>query len=278
MKTSRSAYALLLPVCLLYCGLFVAPFFWFLAVSFYRMSNYRLQAAFSVENYAKVLTTNLGTVGFTVGLAACVAIVTVSAGFVYAWFVRFKAGRFADAFLLVAVLTLFGGYLMKIYAWKTILGNEGVINSGLLVSGIIAEPLTWLLYTPFAVIVTLVHFLLPFAVLPIYASLRGISDTELEAARDLGASPVALFRSIIVPRAKAGISAAFALCFLVSSGDYVTATLVGGKLTMMGNLIAPQFGTFFNWPMGAAMSFTTLAASAIVLGVLLAILGRIGIR
>ncbi len=278
MRENGRAYWLLAPAGLLYAALFVIPFVYFFAISFFVVRYYQLQPAFTFANYAKTLTTNAGTIAFTVGMALAVTAATVSLGFVYAFIVRFKAGRWADLLLLIAVLTLFGGYLMKIYAWKTILGNQGVLNTGLLGAGLVEAPITALFYTPFAVVVTLVHFLLPFAILPIYSSLRGITDVEIEAARDLGASPFATLRDVVVPRAASGILGAFALCFLVASGDYVTPTLVGGTMTMMGNLIAPQFGSFFNWPLGAAMSFTTLGVAVTIVAAAAWLLGRVGRR
>ena len=154
---------------------------------------------------------------------------------------------------------------MKVYAWKTILGNEGVLNTALMAMGIISTPISALLYSPGAVVVTLVHFALPFAVLPIYAAMRGIRNIEIEVARDLGASQATAFSTIIVPRCRAGIVTAFSFSFLITAGDYVTPTLVGGKQTMIGNLIAPQFGTMFNWPLGSAMSFIMLAISVLVI-------------
>ena len=112
---------------------------------------------------------------------------------------------------------------------------------------------------------TLLHFALPFAVLPIYAAMRGIKNIEIEVARDLGASPAKAFSTIIVPRCRAGIVTAFSFSFLITAGDYVTPMLVGGKQTMIGNLIAPQFGSMFNWPLGSAMSFVMLAISVLVI-------------
>ncbi len=101
-------------------------------------------------------------------------------------------------------------------------------------------------------------------------------DAEIDSARDLGASPSAVLRDIVIPRARPGIVAGFALCFLIAVGDYLTPQLVGGTMAMFGQLVAPQFGTFFNWPMGAAMSFSILGLSLVVLAVLNLLLGRIG--
>jgi spermidine/putrescine transport system permease protein len=165
---------------------------------------------------------------------------------------------------------------MKIYAWKTMLGGDGAINSALMTLGLIDQPIRVLFYSPLAVVITLTHFLLPFAILPITAALRGITDAEIESARDLGARGFEVMKDIIVPRARAGIMAGFALCFLISVGDYLTPMLVGGTMAMVGQLIAPQFGTYFNWPLGSAMSFSILSASLIILGIVYAALSRVG--
>src|SRR5262249_9884481 len=144
-------------------------------------------------------------------------------------------------------------------------GHQGALNTALLTLGLVAEPITALFYTPGAVVVTLIHFLLPFAILPIYSSLRGVSEIEIEAARDLGAGGWRIVAGIVVPRCRPGLTAAFTLCFLVSAGDYVTPVLVGGTLAMFGTIIIPQFHNFFNWPLGSAMSFTMLILAVVII-------------
>src|SRR4029079_11039871 len=99
-----------------------------------------------------------------------------------------KHGRCGDLLLIATLITLFGGYLVKIYAWKSILGADGLLNQALIAIGLTAHPLAFLIYSRTAVVIALVHFLLPFAILPVYAALRNVSETTVEAARDLGAS------------------------------------------------------------------------------------------
>ena len=255
------------PAGLVFTALFVVPFAYFLAISFWSVQFYRLAPGFSLHNYRQAVTSYAGIGGFTMVLALITATATTVLGFLYAYIIRFKAGRWAMPLLSTAMLTLFGGYLMKIYAWKTILGNEGLLNSALIGLGLTDRPVAALLYSPGAVVVTLLYFLLPFAILPIYGALRGLREIELEAARDLGAGPVAVMRDIVIPRCRHGLTAAFALSFLIASGDYVTPMLVGGKMTLIGNLIAPQFGQYFNWPLGAAMSFVVLLLAIAVFAV-----------
>jgi spermidine/putrescine transport system permease protein len=174
-------------------------------------------------------------------------------------------------------MTLFGGYLVKVYAWKTILGVDGIINSGLLALHIIRQPLGRLLYTPFAVVVTLVNFLLPFAVLPIYASIRTTDPKTLESARDLGATPLQVWRDILIPQTATGIVTAFSLSFLLAAGDYVTPQLVGGtESVMIGNFIESQFVDLLNAPLGAAMSFAVLGSCLAIVAMARLGLLRIG--
>jgi spermidine/putrescine transport system permease protein len=245
-------------------------------MSFWKVRVIKVVPDFTLQNYVKVLTVNTGPFVTTLLLALAIASFATLFGFIYAWIIRFRAGRFAATLLFIALVTMFGGYLMKIYAWKTMLGGDGAINSALLALGIVASPIEALLYSPVAVVISLSHFLLPFTILPAYAALRGITDAEIESARDLGADPLRILHDIIIPRARSGIAAGFAIAYLISVGDYLTAQLVGGKMAMYGQLIAPQFGTYFNWPLGAAMSFSVLGVSLVVVGLFTFLLSRIG--
>jgi spermidine/putrescine transport system permease protein len=257
---------LLLPAFVIYGGLFVAAAGYFLLMSFWKVRLLKVVPEFTLANYGKVLTVNVGPFRYTLLLALAIASAATLLGFVYAWIIRFRAGGLAPTLLFIAMLTMFGGYLMKIYAWKTMLGSDGAINSALMAAGVVSAPIQALLYSPLAVVISLTHFLLPFTILPIFAALRGITDAEIDSARDLGAGAWRVLADIVVPRARNGITAAFALSYLLAVGDYLTAQLVGGRMAMYGQLIAPQFGTYFNWPLGSAMSFAILAASLAVVG------------
>jgi len=274
MEDRRAAYWLIAPTAAIFGALFVAPFLYFFVISFWSVRAYRLLPDLTLRNYVRTFAEHSDTLAFTLGLALVIALLTSALGFVYAYLIRFKVGRWGPVLLFIALVTLFGGYLMKIYAWKTILGNQGALNTALLALGIVDQPVTALFYTPGAVVVTLIHFLLPFAILPAYSSLRGVSEIELEAARDLGATGWRVMSGIVIPRCRAGLTAGFVLCFLVSAGDYVTPILVGGKITMVGTLIVPQFGNFFNWPLGAAMSFTMLFLALLILAAMNLLMAR----
>src|SRR3989304_695406 len=136
MQLRGGPYLLILPAAALFAAFFVAPFFYFFAVSFWRVKSYRLIPDFTVANYAATFAQYLEVGRFTFAMALTIGLLTTALGFVYAYIIRFKAGRWGPLLLFVALTTLFGGYLMKIYAWKTILGNEGGLNSALMGLGI----------------------------------------------------------------------------------------------------------------------------------------------
>jgi spermidine/putrescine transport system permease protein len=249
------------PAAVVFVGLFVAPVAFFFAMSFWRKKGMRLVPDFTFDNYVEAWEKYAGVIAITLGIALATAILTTTIAFAFAYLIRFKAGRLGPPLLFITLLTLFGGYLVKIYAWKSILGKDGILNSALLWLGIVHEPLTIFIYNPGAVVVTLTYFLLPLAILPIYGSLRTIDDETIEAARDVGARPRQAFRDIVFPLARAGTLAAFTLSFLVAAGDYVTPRFVGGPYTaMIGDFIEQQFSLRFDWPMGSAMSFSVLGA------------------
>jgi spermidine/putrescine transport system permease protein len=115
------------------------------------------------------------------------------------------------------------------------------------------------------VVVTLVNFLLPFGILPLYAAMQNVPRDAVEAARDLGGGPLAVFRTVTLPLTSTGLRVAFAFAFVLAAGDFVTPALVGGTNgQMIGNVIADQFGVAFNWPLGAALAVLTLLAVLVV--------------
>jgi spermidine/putrescine transport system permease protein len=255
---------------------FVVPMAYFFVVSFWRLADYQLVPDFTFHNYVTSYEDYLGAGLFTLAIAATIACIATTLAFVIGYLIRFKARRFGRLVLFVALTTLFGGYLVKIYAWKTILGIDGILNALLVDSGLVDQPIQWLLYSPTAVVLTLVHFLLPFALLPICGALAGISDVPIEAARDLGARPHRVLIDIILPQCLPGLISAFALSFLVSAGDYVTPLLVGGPQTfMVGTFIQSQFINRLDAPVGSALSYSLLAACLIVLFLAQALLRRL---
>ncbi len=268
---------LLAPAAFIWVALFAAPLASFFVFSFWSVRTRIMRPDLTLKNYVATFTEYGDVLIITLGIAFIIACTTTLLAFAFAFSIRFRAGRFGDMLLFVTLIAIFGGYLVKIYAWKSILGRDGIINGLLLWTGIIDEPLSFLIYSPGAVVVTLTYFLLPFAVLPIYGSMRAIPDDLIEAARDLGATSFEASRDVVLPLCERGIYVAFLFSFLISAGDYVTPRFVGGGASMMGHFIETQFSFGFNWPMGSAMSFTLLATSLLIVTGFRVLL-RIGVR
>lgn len=276
MRAAWSRWSLALPSGLIFMLLFIGPLAYFVVVSFWTVRAYRLVPTFTFGNYLEVFGDYALPLAFTFVIACATSALVVVLAFAFAYLCRFRAGRYGTVLLFAAVITLFGGYLTKIYVWKTILGSEGILNTALIWLGLISEPIKAFLFNPFAVILTLTHYTLPFAVLPIYGSLRAVDDIPLEAARDLGASDRQVFWQIILPQCRIGIVSAFMLTFLFVAGDYVTPKLVGGPYTsMIGVFIQSQFGHRLNQPLGAAMAFSVIAISVAVVVAVSMILRRV---
>ena len=186
----------------------------------------RPDAGLDAGNYREALSDEIYRTLFaqTIATAALAAAVTTVIAYAFAHAIRFHLRRHQEPLLFLVVVALFSGYLVRIYAWRTILGDQGVINSALLALGIVSEPLSFLLFSRVATTITLVNFLVPLAVLPIYAALQNVRDEEIEAARDLGASAAGAFWRVTLPLAWGGVFAAFALTFIIAAGRLRHAT------------------------------------------------------
>ena len=264
---NRGTLALLAPAAAVFAGVFAVPAVLLFIVSFWSVRSFKLRPDFSFAAWQRFATEYWDLTLYTLLVGLVAGVVCTVLGFLFAYAARFKSGGRGDLLMLATLITLFGGYLVKIYAWKSILGADGLLNQTLMLLRITDAPLSVLIYSRSAVIIALVHFLLPFAVLPIYASLRNVSDTTLEAARDLGASGWQVLTQVILPQIQAGLFSAFAFCFLLAAGDYVTPMLLGGTSgSMLGQFVLLEFSTRFNWPAGSAMSFGLLFACFVVLG------------
>ena len=254
---------------------FAIPIVLLFIVSFWSVKNFKLQPDVSLAAWQRFFTVYGDLTIYTLLVGLLVGLLCTALGFVFAYAARFKAGRFGDLLLVATLITLFGGYLVKIYAWKSILGADGLLNQALMALGLTDQPLAFLIYSRGAVVIALVHFLLPFAILPIYASLRNVSEATIEAARDLGASAFQVLTKVIVPQALSGLFSAFAFCFLLAAGDYVTPMLLGGTSgTMLGQFVLLEFSTNFNWPAGSALSFGLLFTCLLLIALLSALGSR----
>jgi spermidine/putrescine transport system permease protein len=195
-------------------------------------------------------------------IALGVASVAILLAYPIAYFLAFRAGPRASLYLILLLVPFWTSYLLRVMAWKLMLGSEGVINSALMSAGIIDAPLEALLYNRAAVVVTLVYVWIPFATLPILAAMGRIDVRLHDAAADLYAGPWQQLRRVTLPLSLPGVIAAFFMVFIPTVGEYVTPLLVGGTSgTMYGNIIQDFFTRAANWPLGSALSVVMLAAT-----------------
>jgi spermidine/putrescine transport system permease protein len=244
-----------------------APILLLLLYSFWTQNGLQLDTQPTLVQYAAAITREGYRSLFlrSVAISSVVTLVTVGLAYPIAYFVAFRVKRAKFTWLLLLTIPFWTSYLLRVFAWKVILGFNGVINSGLMSLGLISRPLEFLLYNPTAVVVTLAHAYAAFAILPIYVSLEKIDRSLLEAAADLGDGAVRRFLRVTLPLSLPGIIGAAVLIFVPTTGDYVTPTLVGGSDgVMIANLIQVQFGRVNNWPLGAALAISSMAAVGII--------------
>jgi len=228
----------------------------------------RVVFSFSWENYGRVFEPiYLNILWRSVVYAALTTAICVAVGYPVAWFIARQREVVRNRLLLLVMIPFWTSFLIRTYAWITILKSEGLLNGFLLAAGAIPAPLD-ILYTPTAVVIGLVYAYLPFMILPIYGSAEKLDNALVEAAHDLGAGPVRAFSEVIVPLTWPGIAAGILLVFVPAIGMFAVTDLMGGaKVPMIGNVIQNQFFKARNWPFGAALGvvFTLMFVVAYIL-------------
>jgi len=218
---------------------------------------------FTLENWQKFLTNaTFHRLLWRSGLIAFnIAAISTILAYPLAYYLVFRAGSRRMIFLTMIIVPTWTSYLLRIFAWKLILGSNGLLNSLLLWLGMIEKASPILLYSRSAVIITLIYVWVPFVALPIFASLERIDKNLLEAAADLGCQSWEAFLRVTLPLSMPGVVAGFFFCLIPTLGEYVTPLLVGGgQGAMYGNLIQDQFMRALNWSMGSVMSLAMLLA------------------
>jgi spermidine/putrescine transport system permease protein len=261
--------AMLAPSVLL-LGVFVlAPLCIVAAYSFALRDPYgAVLPGFTLQNYADLFqSVYLLVFVNSFELAASTTLLCLMIGYPVAYFIAFKAGRFAPALLLLLLIPFWINFLIRISAWVVLLGRGGLINQGLVRTGLIDAPVG-MLGSYGATLVGMVYAFLPLTVFPIYAALQPIDRRLVEAGADLGAGPAETFLRITLPLSLPGVLAAALFVFVPSMGVFAIPVLLGGgKDIILGNLIVQLFLEFRNIPLGAAVSMLLLAFAGI--GILL---------
>lgn len=259
---------LLSPTFLLMLCAIALPIIILVTYSFWTQSYLTIDETFTLKNYQNFFEKGIygSLLWKSIKVSALVTFTTICLAYPIAYFLTFRVGKNKMMWLILINLPFWTSYLLRVLGWKIMLGNNGVINSTLMNLGFIDQPLEYLLYSQFAVTLTLVHAWLAFAILPIYLSLSKIDRSLLEAASDLGENPIRTFLRVTLPLSMPGVIAAAVIQFIPVVGDYITPVMVGGpKGVMIGQIIAGQFGPANNIPMGAAITIMMmLSITAIV--------------
>jgi spermidine/putrescine transport system permease protein len=224
-----------------------------------------VELRWTVENYTRLIDPLYGGIFVrSFALAGAATVLCILLGFPLALFIT-RSGTRKNLYLSLVILPFWTSFLIRLYAWMFLLRDTGLINSALQWLGLTREPLP-LLYNNGAVLLGLVYGFLPFAVLPIYATLERLDKNLLEAAADLGARPLAVLTRVTLPLCAPGIGAAAILVFVPSLGTYITSDLLGGSKTILiGNLVQNQFTTARDWPFGAAVSIVLMIVAVLLM-------------
>ena len=270
-QRSEAANGLLLvsPTAIFALLLLAAPLGLIFVYSFMTDGYLTIDPIFTFANYIEAWTNDLYRVILlrSVWVSMAVTAATVILAFPLAYYVSFYVHPSKKSiWLFLITIPFWTSYLIRVFLWKVILGYNGVINSGLMELGLIAEPLTFILYNTNAIIITLAHAYAPFAILPIFVALEKIDRSFLEAGRDLGESNFVTFLRVTLPLALPGVISAVMIVFIPVIGDYVTPHLVGGPGgKMVANLIQLQYVKLDNYPMGSAVAMSSMAMVGLVL-------------
>lgn len=241
--------------------LLVTPIVIVVAHSFWSQDYLSIDHSFTLKNYRTALTEPMyrDLLWRSLRISILVSLFTVALAYPVAWFISFHGGRHKGLWLFLITIPFWTSYLLRVMSWKVILGFNGVLNSALMGLGILSEPSQALLYNSTAVVITLTHAWAAFAILPIFVSLEKVDRSLIEAATDLGDGPLRTFLRVTLPLSVPGVIAALLIIMIPTAGDYVTPKLVGGSEgVMIANAIQVQFGKALNWPLGAALSVTTM--------------------
>jgi spermidine/putrescine transport system permease protein len=261
--SSRPYKALLTAPPLIWVTVFLlVPYALMFCYSFWSVSaSQTIVHAWNLDNYRELLQKSVywQTLLRSMWIAVRVTLFSLTLGYPLAYFLSFYAGRRKDLLYQLVIIPLWVSYLVRAYAWKTILGSDGVFNTLLQYLHLTRRPLDFLLYSPFAVVLTLTHIYTPFTILPIYAALEHIPRNLVEASHDLGATPFQTFCRVIFPLSIPGVVAGATLAFVLSLGDFLAPLLLGGPSgIMISNIVVSLFGAAYNWPLGAAISLGML--------------------
>ncbi len=250
---------------------FIGPLLIMLMISTMAMEDFSLVAEYSLINFIDGVTKIQNVQAFR-NTAFISALATASAAVIaypIAYYIARFGGRYSNQLAAIVIVPFWTNYVVRIFGWRLILSDQGVLNTLLMQVGVISEPLTFVLNSRFAIWFGLVYLWLPFMILPLYSSLDNIEDVLIEAAYDLGASRWAVFRRIVFPLSVPGLVAGTIFVFIFSMGAYIVPSLMGGGIPFVGTRIQYEFGFGADWPAGSALGSLLMFLVAAVLGLML---------
>jgi spermidine/putrescine transport system permease protein len=269
--------ALLLPLLALLIGFVVVPTVILFGYSLFEWVFASPVGAVTPTNYIELIQSPITwkVVETTLWIGVPVAVFSVAGGYAIAYCIVFGQGRSRHVLFILTVTALMASYLVRVYAWRTLLGSKGIVNGGLEVAGLIDEPLDFLLFSRTAVVLGEISLFMPLAALTFFAALSGIDPDLREAARDLGASRFQALRRVTLPLSGPAILATSALVFFLAAGDYLTPVFLGGPdAVTVGRLVADSFGTTVDYGKGAALSMLVLIGFVLIYLVLRFVMRR----
>jgi len=262
MYTRSYKSAVTIPPLLWVTAFLLIPYALLFCYSFWSVSPQQtIVQSWNFQNYIQLIRNPIyvSVLFRSIRIAAAVTLLALLLGYPLAYFLSFHAPKRKDFLYQLVIIPLWASYLVRGYAWKTILGSDGVLNGLLQYLHITHHPVEFFLYSPFAVVLTLTHIYTPFTFLPVYASLEHVPRNLVEASHDLGASPWSTFRRVILPLSLPGVLAGATFAFVLTLGDFLAPLLVGGASgIMISNIVVSLFGAAYNWPLGAAISLCML--------------------
>lgn len=266
-------YFLVTPQTIVFILFLVFPITMIAIVSFWHFNGYSMTPGFTFDNYLSIFTSDVSLKTYlnTLKYVVLVWFFTLAIAFPVAYFLAFYINslRWQIILFLVCTIPFWTSTIIRNISWVPLLGKEGLVNQILLGSGVIQEPLGFLLYSDFAVVLGLVHLYTFFMIAPIFNSLMRIDRNLITAARDMGASGFAILREVILPLSAPGISIGTIFVVTLVMGEFMTVRLMGGgQSASVGKLISTQIGSL-QYPLAAANAVILLIVTLIlVLGIL----------
>lgn len=254
------------PITLILVLLVAIPLIYVVVMSFCSIDQYyNIEFKFTIDNYRRLLSPDYVKIyGQSLLIAFSTTALCILIGYPFAYLIARTTSRHKSLFYMLVIIPFWTNSLIRIYGWRTFLGNNGWLNTFLQFIHITDEPITFL-YTRGTTVLGMVYCLIPFMILPLYTAIEKLDGSLLEASADLGARPAATFWEVVLPQTASGIFSGSIMVFIPCLGYFfVSDILGGGNSDVIGNLIERQFQSGNNWPLGAALSIILIAITLIM--------------